>query len=126
MDRIEFVVAWMELGLGREECAEPVINDERLHDLVMRAGDSKLGYAGLPPILLHRELAALAPGAEVLRCSCGELGCSWVRVTVESRPDEVVWHTVRASHGRAEGHAALGPYRFDRAQYERALAAIAG
>jgi hypothetical protein len=122
MDRIEFVVEQHELGIGPEICAEPVINGERLVDILARAEGNPSGYAGLSPRQLR---AALEPApvadVQVLRCVCGDDLCSWARVSVETRPDEVVWHDIRGSRGEAGSYRGLGPYRFSRAEYERTL-----
>jgi hypothetical protein len=125
MDRLEIVVAEDELGLGVQDCAEPIINGESLVDILKRAEREPIGYAGLSPHALVRTLRQPEGVATllVLGCICGCDGCSWVRVRVETGPDEVVWHAVGTSGADASVYAAVGPYRFSRAEYERALAA---
>jgi hypothetical protein len=125
MDVIEFVVAKQDLGNGPQTCAEPIINGERLVDILERVEGKPTGYAGLAPESLF---AALDPAAEraqvqVLRCVCGDDLCSWARVAVKTGPEQVVWHNLRASRGEPASYTALGPFRFSREQYERALAA---
>jgi hypothetical protein len=125
MDRIEFVIAEQELGVGVvEECAEPVINGESLVDILKRAERAPSGYAGLPPegLLSALRRPERAADVQVLRCICGDDACSWARVDVENGPDEVVWRNVRASRADASVYASVGPYRFSAKAYERALA----
>jgi hypothetical protein len=124
MDRIEFVVAQQELGVGVEVCAEPVINGVRLSDFLNRFEPMPGGYAGLPSQELFRALRRPERTADVqvLRCGCGDDLCAWARVEVETGSDEVVWHNVRASRGEPANYSTVGPFRFSREAYERALA----
>ncbi len=81
MDRIEFVVAHQELGLGVQLCAEPVINGTNLVTVLKRCDGTSVGYAGLPLDQLLRNLSQSEPSfdAQILRCTCGDDGCSWAR-----------------------------------------------
>src|SRR5918998_5915279 len=126
MDEIEFVVADKELGIGRQTCAEPVINGTNLVDAVTALERKSVGYAGLPPDVLARNLRQPEPSfqAQVLRCICGDDGCSWARVTVNVRDQEVIWREVRASGGGTPKYDQLGPYRFRRDRYEHCLQAL--
>jgi hypothetical protein len=126
MDRIEFVVEQRELGIGSQICAEPVINGEPLVDILARAEGNPSGYAGLSPRQLR---AALEPASvadvRVLRCVCGDDLCSWARVSVEIEPGALVWHDILGSRAKADSYRGLGPYRFLRTGYERALRGLA-
>jgi hypothetical protein len=124
-DELELRVGIVDLGNGPQECAEPAINGESLVDLLARAEAGRVRYAGLAPEDLARVLTDVESGrkAQVLRCTCGDDLCSYAQVTVELGADEVVWHGVHASHREhADAHATLGPWRFSRTAYERALA----
>jgi hypothetical protein len=124
VDRIEFVVASDDLGVGVQECAEPVINGKSLVDILTAADPQSLGYAGMPPEKLFSELSRRerSMDVQVLRCTCGDDLCSWTRVEVDTRADAVEWRNLRASHTEAAACAGLGPYQFSRGEYERALA----
>ena len=124
MDRIEFVVAKQELGVGVQECAEPVINGMRLVEILEAAERKPTGYVGMRPEELLSALSRPEPSVDVqvLRCSCGDDLCSWARVEIDTHADGVVWRNLRASRAEAAAYAGLGPYRFSRGDYERALA----
>lgn len=126
MDRIEFVVAHEELGLGRQLCAEPVINGTNLVNVLKHCDGTSVGYAGLPPDQLLRNLSQPEPSfdAQILRCTCGDDGCSWARAVVEMRKDDVVWRDFRASGARAPAYSGVGPYRFAREEYDRRLSEL--
>jgi hypothetical protein len=134
VDRIEFVVAKDELGMGTFECAEPVVNGESLIDIIRRVEEREpLGYAGYAGLVAPKLVAALldclaAPGAaacsaQVLGCTCGDAGCSWAVVEVVTTDHEVVWQNVQASRfaSSPEVYAPVGPFRFRRAEYEESL-----
>jgi hypothetical protein len=135
MDRIEFVIAEEELGLGVSECVEPVINGESLTDIFGRVEQRQrlgyAGYAGLAPQMLFAALrlcfdarAATGRTVGVLRCTCGDTGCSWAKVEVVTSAREVVSQHLKASrisHSAPKVYAPLGPFRFDRRRYEDAL-----
>jgi hypothetical protein len=125
MDRIEFAIERRELGVGPDECAEPIINGQRLTDLFTSVEPPRLSsYAGMRPDELLPRLKDVGPAGDVqiLRCGCGDDLCSWARVEVETSEDVVVWRRFRASRAEPAAYAALGPYRFTRREYELALA----
>lgn len=126
MDRIEFVVAHQELGLGRQLCAEPVINGTNLVKVLKRCDGTSVGYAGLAPDQLFRNLSQTEPSfdAQILRCTCGDDGSSWARTVVDVRQDDVAWHDFRASGARATSYSGVGPYRFAREEYDRRLSEL--
>jgi hypothetical protein len=101
-------------------------------------------YAGLPPELaflpsmhllgdpddLYSGLVRTGEDTKpaVLVCECGEPGCWPLCVRIDVEPGVVVWTDFEQPHrarddGRnaAWSHAAVGPFRFDRAAYEAAL-----
>lgn len=106
------------------------------------------GYAGLPAAVAlapsRHLLGEPAPGYDythevtLLQCECGEPGCWPLLARVRVSADAVTWSHFRQPHrdGRnwRSGHRArdsltprwrhegLGPFRFDRAQYEAELA----
>lgn len=53
----------------------------------------------------------------LLRCTCGEPGCDNVTARVEADDEHVILHEFRASGDPLD----LGPFEFDRSQYEEAL-----
>ena len=63
------------------------------------------------------------PGeAWLLGCQCGEVGC-WplaVRITVDD--SNVIWSNFAQPHRPDWDYAAFGPFKFDRRQYETAMA----
>lgn len=68
----------------------------------------------------------------LLTCTCGELGCGSVNCFIALSDDRVVWSEFRGQLGpigpdgqRRKSYAGLGPFEFDRVQYEGALARIA-
>lgn len=123
MDSLELVVAEEELGVGRGQCEDAVINGERLRDLVLRAEGEDVGYAGMHPPGLSDALRRLEPASDVqvLRCICGDDMCSWAAVHVVVGEDVVVWSDLRASRRPAPVYAGIGPFSFDRAAYDRAI-----
>lgn len=60
----------------------------------------------------------------LLGCVCGEAGCSPLTAHVLVRPTTVEWRDFRTGH-RPWDLSALGPFEFDRSQYETALAETA-
>ena len=125
MDRLEFLVEERELGHGgREDCAEPMINGRGLIEILNEAEARDGGYAGLPPQLLLAWLRAWErySDVKVLRCICGDDHCSYATVRVEMGSDEVVWHGIDTSGSGSP--AGLGPFRFSREAYDRALAGL--
>lgn len=127
MDRIEFVIAERELGRGVEECAEPVINGASLVELLDPGGPRAVGTPvwSRPGCSTHLSRPELSGEVQVLRCICGDYGCSWARVEVKNNHDEAVWQNFRGSGRDADAYAALGPFRFPRELYASAVVALA-
>lgn len=65
---------------------------------------------------VQRRLALLACG------DCGGQGCWPLEATVTSDAEAVTWSSFGNPHRRARGYPGFGPFRFDRAQYDDALA----
>lgn len=110
--------------MGMLMCAEPIINGESLVDCLKRAERKPIGYAGLSPQRLSDALVRLrSEDVQILGCTCGDSKCAWAIVHVKVGSDEVVWDRVRASCAEVDVYAGIGPYRFARDAYEKALAA---
>jgi hypothetical protein len=58
--------------------------------------------------------------ATVLGCTCGITQCWFLQVRIELLPEVVVWSDFGQFH-RPQWRYDLGPYRFDRKQYESQL-----
>jgi len=91
-------------------------------------------YVGLVPAYVRIDLASqflggtgtsLSPGpagkTALLSCECGEVGCSplLARVTVDD--DTVTWDEFEQPTRPDWDYEDLGPFTFERAQYEQAL-----
>jgi hypothetical protein len=59
----------------------------------------------------------------LMGCPCGEWGCWPLTARVDVEPSAVHWHGFRNGH-REWDLSDLGPFDFDRGQYELALAVI--
>jgi len=55
----------------------------------------------------------------VLGCECGEVGCDPFTTVVTLGDDTVTWDAF--ANGAGAGYAALGPFIFEREQYEEAV-----
>jgi hypothetical protein len=72
--------------------------------------------------LLSMERATYCPRIVLMGCGCGMIGC-WpllVRITVED--ERVVWSDFAQPHRRRWKYDRLGPFTFDRSEYEATLA----
>jgi hypothetical protein len=129
VDRIEFVVATVELGVGPDIRADPVINGQRLVELLDRAAGRDTVLAGLPPSQLRRVATEPGAGAEprrvqVLGCGCGDTQCAGASVEVMRAGEDVIWRDVHASGSPPDAWRSIGPFRFDRAEYDAAIARL--
>lgn len=57
---------------------------------------------------------------------CGDIGCGVVSLVVERAGDKIIWRDFGYENNyegiiHAEGFAGVGPFRFDRAEYEEAF-----
>jgi hypothetical protein len=99
-------------------------------------GDEELagGYVGLVPGYVRVDLASQFLGGggarlyegedektQLLGCGCGEVGCSPLLARVTVTEDTVTWDEFEQPARPDWDYEALGPFTFERAQYERAL-----
>ena len=141
VDQVSFVIEMAAIDGGR---AFPVvtirINQRRLEDLAhevekpfaVAEGKPQLAgdYAGLSP-------SVVAPGSRhflgepvevwfedgdtvLLGCTCGEPGCWPLTARVHVTDTTITWDSFRNGH-RPWDLSGLGPFEFDRGQYEEAL-----
>jgi hypothetical protein len=68
----------------------------------------------------HPDHDAAGLEAAVFICNCDTQGCADVTVTIEVGEKTVVWHSFRLPQ-RKEPAPGLGPFVFDRRQYERVI-----
>jgi hypothetical protein len=125
VDRIDVIVAYHELPIGGAERAEPVVNGESLAETVQRVEDGAAGYAGFAEeqlLAALREQEDASARIKVLGCGCGVDGCASVSVEVVKTASDVVWRSIYASAGPPDLYAGIGPFHFDRTQYEQAIA----
>jgi hypothetical protein len=78
-----------------------------------------LGGQGTPMFEDDGEQTAL------LGCGCGEVGCSPLMARITVTDETVTWEDFEQPTRPDWNYEGFGPFRFDRAQYERALMAIA-
>ena len=126
--------------LDREGALEivPMINGARLTDLV-HAHEKRNGwtpddaYGGLIPAYFNfGPMADHYRGcggdwldeqprqAPLLGCGCGEWGCWPLMATIETRDEFTTWSNLRQPFRPERIYDGLGPYRFERAQFESA------
>lgn len=61
-------------------------------------------------------------GCWLLSCECGEAGCWPLEVKVTLTSQTVTWSNFRQPHRPSWTYSGLGPFQFDRRQYETAVA----
>jgi hypothetical protein len=126
MDRLDVIVAYDEKpSIGPAERAEPAVNGESLVERLQHVEGRAVGYAGLAEeqlLVALREQHDASVRIKVLGCVCGDDVCSSASVEVVRTASNVVWRNIRASGGPADLYAGIGPFHFDRAQYEDAIA----
>ena len=144
MDHVEFRLGIESLGVGDLTTVIPFVNGVSLIELARQVelgpatadGRPDLAgiYAGLAVEgMTPRQWAGLYldDGAEtwfgdgdscLLGCSCGDTGCWPLTAHVVVEDDTVTWSHFRTGH-RDWDLGALGPFVFERAAYEAALAA---
>ncbi|GAA3634471.1 hypothetical protein GCM10022267_21420 [Lentzea roselyniae] len=81
-------------------------------------------YAGF--IADARDAHSFQPGEGrfVLACSCGDTGCWPLLADIAVEGDTVVWDGFRQPRRKGRDYSRFGPFRFDRDQYEKALAEL--
>jgi hypothetical protein len=125
----------VRLLVGDRDLAELVRAVELPHARAEGAPSIAGAYAGLDPSLLPGGVRAhflggagsdLACGPRdktvLLGCDCGEPGCWPLMARVEVEGETVVWRDFQQPHRDAWSYGDFGPLRFERAQYEAALA----
>jgi len=141
MDRIRFLVSDEALGGEMTRTIQPIVNGVELRELAAEAegpaaaaeGQTALAgsYAGLHDsddllwpsrhFLGQPHLEWFGDGDTVLLgCTCGEWGCWPLTARVEVDDAVIRWSGFRNGY-RDWDLSALGPFVFDRAQYEAAL-----
>lgn len=142
MDRLELSVCEAELPLGGlQPCVDIRVNGGRLLEVIRDAEVPHVvngagEYAGLHatidaiPGRARPTFLAIPPVDEarlqLFRCTCGDIGCSYVTALVRWLPDEVVWSAFSSSNvPAASALEAVGPYHFDRTHYEAELRGLA-
>ncbi|NUT06612.1 MAG: hypothetical protein HOV76_24360 [Hamadaea sp.] len=115
----------------------PTIDGQSLLDLIDRfeldSGMRPAGgaYGGLVPAFyrygqldehfLGRENPGLGPKTAVLACECGEVGCWPLMARIHPTGNLVVWKDFEQPHRPTRDYTTLGPFLFDREQYDSAL-----
>jgi hypothetical protein len=137
--RIDFRVEQEELDSGRHDVVNVYVDGSRLDELARRVeqpfadaeGTPRLAgaYVGLARDVRWPSRHFLGEPVEqwffdgdtvVLGCACGEPGCWPLTARVEVTKDTVTWRGFRTGH-RDWDLSALGPFAFERDQYESAL-----
>ena len=134
MNRIELIVQ-----RGQEVDVDVVrilVDDSDLIDLARRVErpfanaeghpDIAGGYDGLMPSewLALPERYSTDDRVAVLACACGEIGCWPLRVRVVIEDDRVTWTDFQQPYRESWDLSTLGPFVFDRAQYDREVMRI--
>jgi hypothetical protein len=84
------------------------------------AANAELSTAANPHV--RREQNGYARRVRVLRCSCGDEWCSSVLVEIRFGQDRVRWQNFSEKFGsRGPEDPGLGPFEFERLQYQEAL-----
>lgn len=115
----------------------PVVDNEPLTTLIdaferARGYEPSDGYGGIIPSFYrfgpldahYLGGSAPQPNAKVplLGCECGEWGCWPLLATIRATEETVTWSDFEQPHRKARDYAEFGPFVFDRAQYDEALA----
>jgi hypothetical protein len=150
MDEVSF-----EVAPAGEEFSDELkqikieVNGSELPELVREVelpgaraeGDEELAghYVGLVPGYVRMDLAGhfLGDGGaklyevdeekvQLLGCGCGEVGCSPLLARITVTEDSVTWDEFEQPARPEWDYEGLGPFTFERAQYERALFELLG
>lgn len=137
MNRVEFIVATDD-----EPCLEIKVDGVALEEHARRAelGSARAdrqeslagAYSGLTSLddvcwpsrhFLGAPVLSATGGDEtvLLGCDCGDWGCWPLSATVRVAAATVTWREFRNEHRPAWDLSRLGPFQFDRDQYESAL-----
>jgi hypothetical protein len=73
-----------------------------------------------------RDAHSFRPGKSriVLACSCGDTGCWPLLADITVDGDTIVWDGFRQPRRKDRDYTGFGPFRFDRAQYGKALSEL--
>ncbi len=113
----------------------PAATQERLPDIAGAYEGHPIHSVGLSSLFTAQPtpLHQYDDKVEILVCaSCGEPGCWPMLVRIDVREDEVVWSDFEQPHRSERNESTivwihdLGPFTFDRRQYEREVAKLAG
>ena len=63
----------------------------------------------------------LGADTPLLACECGEVGCWPLLARITLTGDFVIWSHFRQPHRPTRDYSALGPFMFDREQYDAAV-----
>ena len=90
------------------------------------------GYGGLVPAFFrYGPLDAYFLGQDqgnpdrrtwLLGCDCGEVGCWPLAAHIDTDDDAVVWKEFAQPHRPTWNYSGFGPFTFERASYEAAVA----
>lgn len=100
------------------------INGEPIADLIDRVSTRPVAVDYLPMglrasdnyITDDEERGRKGFEVPLFKCTCGDWGCASIRVSIFVEPDTVTWRYFSSSGGPIIG---LGPFVFDRRQYEK-------
>ncbi len=118
------------------------INGTRLYDLAKAAAsEPDNDWIAPPPQVLLPPSRQLLGGPDqwedanepwfsdgrvaVGACGCSFPGCDALLVEIELTDDEVIWHDFHRHNRPSVTYEGLGPFNFDRREYEAALGAAA-
>lgn len=96
-----------------------------IHETYDRPGNWDGGFAG--STLLGPDDAVLASGVvAVVTCTCGFFECAGGTATIDVDDETVTWRAFRAvsAGGGSREAVQVGPFRFDRLEYERTIEAL--
>ena len=138
MATVAFEVRPVEDGRSLHQVC-PQVNGTDLRVLVEEyeeamGWDPAGGYGGLIPSIYdhgpirshylgeaERDGKRLPGPTALLGCLCGEWGCWPLLADIDATPDEVTWANFTQPHRKERVYEGLGPFVFDRRQYEDAL-----
>ena len=138
MDGLRFEERLYDDGRRVETDAVPYVNGRSLIELAAECersaaaaeGATNLAgdYRGLaakdvfsPSLHFFGQPKAWRNGVPLLRCVCGEVGCWPLCADVIVGPEVVVWDAFRQPHRPQWSYEGLGPFEFNRVDYDAAL-----
>lgn len=135
MNRVDFILAPEGGCLRIEVDGVPLEEHARRAELRSAKADRQEhlagAYAGLTRIDAVRwpsrhflgspALPGIDNGTVLLGCDCGDWGCWPLTAQVDLTPTTVTWHHFRNEHRPTWNHTTLGPFKFNRPQYEASL-----